>query len=284
MPVDDFRGKTCVVTGAASGIGRETALAFAREAANLALCDLNEEGLEEVCELARREGVDAWGARVDVSKRDEMERFAASVHARVPAVDVLVNNAGVGLGASFLDTSLEDWEWILGVNLRGVVYGCHFFLPPMVARGQGGHVVNVASAAAFVATEPLCAYATTKYAVFGLSEALRQELRRARIGVTVVCPGIVNTPITRSSALRGLYARPGVRERMVEFYRRRNYGPERVARAIVRAVRKNRAVAPVSPEAWILYYAKRFLPSLLEAVSSRQNERARREFEKLAAT
>ena len=207
MDVTNLSGKTVLVTGAASGIGKETALAFARRGAALVICDLNEAGLGETAALVRSMGRDVIARRVDVANRDDVREFAAAVHAQVDAVDILMNNAGVGLGAGFLDTSLDDWEWIVGINLKGVIHGCHFFIPPMVARGRergrGGHVINVASAAAFVASEALTAYSTTKYAVFGLSEALRDELQRHRIGVTAVCPGIINTPITASSPLRG---------------------------------------------------------------------------------
>jgi NAD(P)-dependent dehydrogenase (short-subunit alcohol dehydrogenase family) len=173
-----------------------------------------------------------------------------------------MNNAGVGLGARFLDTTLEDWEWVIGINLWGVVLGCHFFVPPMVTRGTGGHVVNVSSAAGYVATEQLAAYSTTKFGVFGLSEALRSELRPHRIGVTTVCPGIINTPITRSARTRGTAATPEARAQLVSFYERRNYGPERVAAHVLRAIERNRPVAPITPEAHALYLMKRFAPNL----------------------
>src|SRR5262249_58857997 len=110
---------------------------------------------------------------------------------------VLTNTAGRGLGGGPLDTPLEAWDWVVGINFWGVVHGCHFFVPPMVRRGRGGHVVNVASAAAFVATEQLAAYATTKFAVFGLSEALRDELVPHRIGGTAGGPRILHTPVPR---------------------------------------------------------------------------------------
>src|SRR6185295_669159 len=149
--------------------------------------------------------------RVDVANRDEMRAFAAEVHRERDAVDILMNNAGVGLGGGFLDTSLEDWDWIVGINFWGVVHGCHFFVPPMVARKRGGHVVNVSSAAGFVAGAQLAAYSTTKFAVFGLSEALRDELRPHRIGVTTVCPGLIDTPITMAARVRGRNANPRAR-------------------------------------------------------------------------
>jgi short-subunit dehydrogenase len=143
----------------------------------------------------------------------------------------------------------------------------------MVARGAGGHVVNVSSAAGFLASANLAAYATTKFAVFGLSEALRQELRPHGIGVTTVCPGVINTPIVETSRMRGLAARPEVRQMVVEMYRKRGYGPDRVARNILRAVQRNRAVAPVSPEAWGMYFLKRISPGIAAFVNRRMGER-----------
>jgi NAD(P)-dependent dehydrogenase (short-subunit alcohol dehydrogenase family) len=182
--------------------------------------------------------------------------------AEAGAVDLLINNAGVGLGAGFLDTELEDWDWIVGINVLGVVHGCRFFVPRMVERGAGGHVVNVSSMAGFFASPSLAAYSTTKFAVLGLSEALREELRPYGIGVTAICPGMINTPITRNAPARGSLADPAARERVVALYRRRNYGPERVARNILRAVERDRTVAPVAPEAWIGYALKRISPRL----------------------
>ena len=262
MAIRDFRGRTVLVTGAASGIGRETALAFARLGADLVVCDLNARGLEETAQAIAGMGRPVLARQVDVASQTAMAELAAMVHREHEAVDVLVNNAGVGLGGGFLDTTLADWDWIVGINLRGVVHGCHFFLPPMVARGRGGHVVNVSSMAGYVATAQLVAYSATKFAVFGLSEGLRDELHPHGIGVTAVCPGVINTPITETSPMRGPHATPAARTTIVALYRRRNYGPERVAAQIVRAVRRNRAVAPVSPEAWLFYFLKRLAPGL----------------------
>jgi len=137
--------------------------------------------------------------------------------------------------------------------------------------------VNVASAAGFAASESLAAYSATKFAVVGLSEALRDELAKHGIGVTAVCPGIINTPITQSARLRGKAALPGARERMAEFYRRRGYGPERVAEKILKAVARNAALAPVSPEAWTLYLLKRLSPGLTAWLSRRLADRFERQ-------
>ncbi|HSD09920.1 MAG TPA: SDR family NAD(P)-dependent oxidoreductase [Candidatus Binatia bacterium] len=276
MDTSDLTGRTVVVTGAGSGIGRETALAFARRGADLVVCDVNEAASARTADDIRALGRKAAGHAVDVADAARMRAFADVVHAEVDAIDVLVNNAGVGLGATFLDTTLEDWGWIIGINLLGVVHGCHFFVPKMAARGRGGHVVNVASAAGYVASAGLSAYSTTKFAVVGLSEALREELAPSGIGVTAVCPGIINTPITEAARLRGKAALPGAREQMVEFYRRRDYGPELVAEKILKAVARNAALAPVTPEAWAMYFLKRLSPRLMVWLNRRIAERFER--------
>ncbi len=262
--MNDLRGKTALVTGAASGIGRATAKALGDAGARLIVCDVNEEGLAEVarglgpaCLLARR---------VDVAKRDEMKAFAQAVHAEVPAVDVLVNNAGVGLAGGILTTSLEDWEWILSINLWGVIHGCHFFVPNMVERAKErktrANVVNVSSALGYFAAPDVIGYATSKFGVFGLSESLRAELDPYGIAVSVICPGIIATGIIAKSRFAGDADEEKTRSQVDAMYKKRNYGPEKVAEAILDAVRSDTEVVPVSPEAWALYYVKRLLPRL----------------------
>jgi NAD(P)-dependent dehydrogenase (short-subunit alcohol dehydrogenase family) len=283
MNTRDLTRKTALVTGAASGIGRATALELARRGADLFLCDLDKDGVQRTAETARELGRRARAERVDVASAEEMRGLAAAVHAEVPAVDLLINNAGVGLGAGFLDTSLEDWEWILGVNVRGVVHGCHFFLPPMIAAGRGGHVINLASAAAFLPIEALCAYTLTKYAVLGLSEALESELRPHRIGVTAACPGAIDTAIVRTARLRGRYDHERAREFAVRSFARSGLAPERAARSILRAVQRGRVVAPITPAAWIAYYAKRLAPAPTRALLRAGQARALRELERARA-
>jgi NAD(P)-dependent dehydrogenase (short-subunit alcohol dehydrogenase family) len=203
--------------------------------------------------------------RVDVADRAAMADLGTEVHRRIEALDLLINNAGVALGATFLESTLEDWDWILDINLRGVVHGCHFFVPAMVSRGRGGHVVNVASMAGFVAGPALSAYCTTKFGVVGLSEAMRAELSPHRVGVTALCPGMINTPIVDNARRRGIAADEELHRATREMFRKRNYPPERVAERMLRAVARNRGLAPVTPEAWLFYGLKRLSPRLAAA-------------------
>jgi NAD(P)-dependent dehydrogenase (short-subunit alcohol dehydrogenase family) len=198
MDVDDLSGRVAVVTGAASGIGRETALALARRGADLAICDVDEAGLEETAEQIRQIGRRVLQSRIDVSSAEQMRGFAERTYAELGRVDVLVNNAGIAVAGFFVEVPLAEWDTILGIHLKGVVNGCYFFVPKMIEAGTGGHVVNVASMAGYVAIPGMTAYATTKFGLVGFSESLRGELAEHGIGVTVVCPGVTNTPIVRS--------------------------------------------------------------------------------------
>jgi NAD(P)-dependent dehydrogenase (short-subunit alcohol dehydrogenase family) len=256
-----FEGRRVVVTGAASGIGRATARAFAREGAQLYACDLARAELPALEKELWAEGAKSVRTlAVDVGSRAQMADLCETICSE-GSPDVLVNNAGVGLAGGVLDTTLEDWEWIVNVNLWGVVHGCHFFAPKMAARGSG-QIVNVASAAGFYNSEAMAAYGTTKYAVVGLSEALRDELAPRGVGVTVVCPGFINTQIVDTMRMRGAGYPEQERARVQRFYQKRNYSPDRVAAAILSAVRKNRGLVPITPEAWALYLLKRTAPNL----------------------
>jgi NAD(P)-dependent dehydrogenase (short-subunit alcohol dehydrogenase family) len=277
MDVRDLRGRTALVTGAGSGIGKQTALALARRGADLVICDVNLEGMQATEAQLRALGRTVLAWRVDVAQRGEMASFAAEVHRHVDALDILVNNAGVGLSGGMLDTEIEDWDWVVGINLWGVIYGCHYFVPAMVERGRGGHVVNVSSSAGYMASSGLVAYTTTKFGVLGFSEAIRQELAPARIGVTAVCPGVINTAITHTGRMRGPLGSDAARQRIIRLFERRNYGPDRVATNILKAIQRNRAVAPISPEAWAMYFLKRLAPSVVNWINGRVVERARRE-------
>jgi len=268
----DLTDRVAVITGAGGGIGRELALVCARRGAHLALCDINDTAVADTAEAARTVGARALTSRVDVSDADAMTRFAEATFARFGRVDLLVNNAGVGLVGGFLDTSRKDWEWLIGINLMGVVHGCDAFLPTMVESGRGGHVVNLSSAAGVLANPQLTAYSATKFAVFGLSEALRMELKPHGIGVTAVCPGIINTAITQTSPIRGSGDVGERRMRLASTYAKRGYTAKRVAHNILRAVDRDRAVAPIAAEAHVMYGLSRTAPPVARWLATRLAE------------
>jgi NAD(P)-dependent dehydrogenase (short-subunit alcohol dehydrogenase family)/pimeloyl-ACP methyl ester carboxylesterase len=265
---EHFAGRLVLVTGAAGGIGRATALAFAAAGARVVAADRDAAGAAATAETCLLRGaLDAWAEAVDVSDEQAMEKLAEKVAAEYGVVDVLVNNAGIGLSGPFLDTSSDDWKKVLDVNLWGVIHGCRIFGGQMAERGQGGHIVNTASAAAYLPSRALPAYSTSKAAVLMLSECLRAELAGRDIGVTAVCPGIVNTNITATARFAGVDAMEEKRrqKRTARLYGLRNYPPEKVADAVLRAVVRNQAVVPVTPEARGARLLSRVSPGLLRA-------------------
>ena len=268
--VERFGGQLVLVTGAGSGIGRATAFAFAESGARVVAVDRDTESAARTAELARLIGApEAWAETVDVSDEQAMEKLAAKVAAEYGVVDVLVNNAGIGLSGSFFDTTPEDWKKVLDVNLWGVIHGCRLFGKQMADRGQGGHIVNTASAAAFQPSKVLPAYSTSKAAVLMLSECLRAELSGQGIGVSAICPGLVNTNITSTAHFAGVDAAEEKRrqKKSARLYGLRNYPPEKVADAILRAVVRNEAVVPVTPEARGAHLMSRFAPRALRAMA-----------------
>ncbi|MFE7854954.1 SDR family oxidoreductase [Streptomyces sp. NPDC057403] len=267
---DRFGGQLVQVTGAGSGIGRATAFAFAEAGARVIAVDRDAESAARTAELSRLIGApEAWPETVDVSDEQAMEKLADKVASQYGVLDVLVNNAGIGLGGSFFDTTPEDWKKVLDVNLWGVIHGCRLFGRQMAERGQGGHIVNTASAAAYQPSKALPAYSTSKAAVLMLSECLRAELAGQGIGVSAICRGFVNTDITSTARFAGVDAEEEKRrqKRTARLYGLRNYPPEKVADAILRAVARNQAVVPVTPEARGAHLMSRFTPRALRAIA-----------------
>lgn len=266
-----FRGRIAVVTGAGSGIGRATALAFAERGARVVVCDIDLEAARHTAELAGLLGAEAHAYRVDVSDGAAVEAFAAQVAREHGVPRIVVNNAGIGHHGTFLQTTEEEWRRVLDVNLWGVIHGCRAFGTLMSEHGEGGNIVNVASAAAYLPSKVLAAYATSKAAVVMLSDCLRGELAGQGIGVNVICPGIVDTNITRTTTFSGLSGdeQEDRRRRAAKLYARRGYPPEKVAEQIVDAVLRNRPMVPVTAEARLARVVGRISPGLLRAAARR---------------
>jgi NAD(P)-dependent dehydrogenase (short-subunit alcohol dehydrogenase family) len=257
-----FGGRLALVTGAGSGIGKATALAFASAGADIVAVDIDGQAAARTAEEAEKSGVTAHSAQVDVSDAGAMEDLAKSVATQYGVPDVVVNNAGIAVAGPFLDTSLTDWQRIMDVNLWGVIHGCRLFGRQMVGREQGGHIVNIASAAAVQPSKSLSAYSTTKAAVLMLSECLRAELAGHDIGVTAVCPGFVSTNLSRTARFVGQSdaEQERTRQRTARFFKLRHYPPERVARHILAAVSANKPVLTLTAEGKFAYALAHIAP------------------------
>lgn len=256
-------GQLAVITGAGSGIGRATALRLAEEGADIVAVDINEESAARTVKLVEALGAAAWHRTVDVGSAKAMESLANWVEKELGGATIVINNAGIGMAGGVLDTSAADWEKLLKVNLWGVIHGSRLFAQQMVAAHRAGHIVNVASAAAFGPNRKLAAYSTSKAAVYMLTECLRAELADKDIGVTAVCPGFVATGIATNTVYAGLSEEEQARKRAKAdvLYKRRNFSPDDVADAVFRSVQKNQGLALVGAEAWITRLLSRFAPS-----------------------
>jgi 2-hydroxycyclohexanecarboxyl-CoA dehydrogenase len=259
-------GAVVLITGAGSGIGEATALRCARAGASVVAVDIDGETAEATAEACERAGARAAHAYVcDVADSGAVHELAATVEAEHGPVDVLVNNAGVGIGGPFLEASVEDWDWLRGINLDGVAYGCLAFGAAMVERRRG-HVVNVASGAAYIHNGQLAAYCASKAAVLALSRCLRADWAGSGVGVSVICPGVINTPIHSRTRMYG--ALPGRQQRIAKAFSF-GHSPDLVARAIVRAVERNQAVVPVGLESELAYRLLPFVPGPVHGLLTR---------------
>ncbi|OGK83136.1 MAG: hypothetical protein A2X52_09130 [Candidatus Rokubacteria bacterium GWC2_70_16] len=239
--MDTLRDRVAVVTGGASGIGRALCLAFAREGMRVVIADLDGPGMAETAAQAGAAGARALAVPTDVSRLAEVQALADRAWRDFGAVHVLCNNAGVGVSGGLEAATHRDWEWVVGVNLWGVIHGLEAFVPRMIAQQQGGHIVNTASMAGLIASQGLGVYNTTKYAVVGLSETLSKDLRPYGIGVSVLCPMGVTTRIRQSARNRPAHLQnptgpPGSAVELIGRY----LTPEHVAERVLRAVRDNR--------------------------------------------
>ena len=249
MALNELGGKVAVVTGAASGLGRAMALAFCAEGMHVALADVDEARLTQARKDASVLGVKSFSMRVDVSKASEVEAFAQKCFQELGAVHLVCNNAGVALSGPVWETSEAEWQWILGVNLLGVVHGVRAFAPRLIAQDEG-HIVNTASVAGLISPPGMGAYCVSKHAVVTLSEALHHDLRErgSRVRVSVLCPAYVPTGIADSERNRpsGLCVSEKSKERLAKEAALKKavasgkLSADDVAQAVVAAVKENR--------------------------------------------
>jgi NAD(P)-dependent dehydrogenase (short-subunit alcohol dehydrogenase family) len=256
--VKDLRGKRCLVTGAASGIGRATAIALAARDAELYLTDVQVEKLQGVAEeIGAGGGKVAQAKAIDLADHDAVVAMAADIHAAHGSMDVVLNIAGISTWGTIERLEHRHWQRLIDVNLMGPISVLECYVPPMIEAGRGGHIVNVSSAAGLFGLPWHAAYSASKFGLRGVSEVLRFDLRRHGIGVSLVCPGAVKTPLVETVEIVGAdRERPEVRK-MVTRFERRAKSPEQVAGRIISAIEKNRYLVFTSADIRIGYWFQR---------------------------
>ncbi len=254
-----------VITGAASGLGRALALELAGRQAKLLLADLNEEGSRETARLVAGAGGEAHAVRCDVSRSEDVAALVGEADRALGGVDLVVNNAGVCAGGQVGEIPLADWAWVMGVNLWGVIHGCHAFAPRFKEQ-RSGHFLNVASAAGFISVPGIAPYCVTKAGVVALSETLRLELAPHGVGVTVLCPTFFRTQIASSG--RGLDG--PMKATAEKLMGREGLQADYVARRAVEAVDAGRLYAVPHRDGRWVWRLKRAIPELLQDVVMRQ--------------
>jgi NAD(P)-dependent dehydrogenase (short-subunit alcohol dehydrogenase family) len=253
-----FAAKRCFVTGAASGIGRATALRLAAHGAELYLTDRDSQGLAQTVSDARALGAQVPEHRaLDIADYQEVAAFAADIHAGHPSMDVVMNIAGVSAWGTVDRLTHDQWTKMIAINLMGPIHVIETFVPAMVAAGRGGRLVNVSSAAGLVALPWHAAYSASKYGLRGLSEVLRFDLARHRIGVSVVVPGAVKTPLVDTVEIAGVDREDPRVSRWVDRFSGHAVSPEKAAEKILAGVAKNKYLIYTSPDIWALYAFKR---------------------------
>lgn len=266
MAIPELTNKRVLITGAASGIGRAAAFAFARRGARIIATDIDSQALIQLQVDIAAEGSICMIHQLDVANNDEMQAFAEHSYIKQRPVDVLINNAGIGYLGQFLKSDLNHWRRVMDINLMGVVHGCHHFIPPMIEAGGVRHVLNVASVAGIYPSPSMGAYAASKHAVFAFSEVLKMELADSNVRITTVCPGIINTAITQSRSNVSPSISQAQLERLQAYYQAKGCRPEVVAEAMVHAVQKDQDLVLVGPFARLIFNLRRLSLGLMRRV------------------
>ena len=253
-----FHDRHCFITGAASGIGRATALALAEQGAWLSLTDIQEAPLAAVCEAVRQRGGRVLASRaLDIADYAAVRAFADDILGGQGSPDVLMNIAGISTWGTLENLAIEHWRQLLDINLMGPVHVLQSFVPAMIDAGRGGHIVNVSSAAGLFPLPWHAAYSATKFGLRGISEVLRMDLAHHRIGVSLVCPGAVDTGLVQTVNIVGVDRHdPDVRA-LVSRFQRHAVQPEQAARAILRGVQRKRFMVFTSADIRLGYWFQR---------------------------
>ncbi len=270
-------GTTTVITGAGSGIGRSTALLAAEKGSRLVLTDVSADTLDETVRLVTDAGgTVAHHEAFDIRDVDAVEAFASRTHDVTGPVDVVMNVAGISTWGRIEDLTTEHWRRTVDIDLMGPIYVLSAFVPPMIEAGRGGHVVNVSSAAGLFGLPIHAPYSAAKFGLRGVSEVLRFDLERHRIGVTLVCPGAVDTPLVGTVDMVGVDRDDPTVQKAVDSFARHAVTPEKAATAIVRGVEKGRYMVFTSQDIRLLHWTQRYVPFVYTLIMRVMNRQARR--------
>lgn len=262
--------RTAIVTGGGAGIGRATARLLAASGYRVVVADIDETAAQAVADEITAAGGHANACLLDVASETQWDKVAEWVRGEFGPAHVLVNNAGIMDTGGFVETGAAQWQRTVDIDLMSVIYGSRVFARQMIDAGIEGHIVNLSSGAAFFPARYIPAYAAAKAAVLMASQALRVELRAKKIGVTAICPGAIRTDLLAHGTRAGLEAddQEAWRAQLGTVQSLAFATPDKVARVVERSIRRNPAVVPVNPEAWIGYGLFRLSPGLVRAVGS----------------
>ncbi|MBV1882494.1 MAG: SDR family NAD(P)-dependent oxidoreductase [Pseudomonadales bacterium] len=264
----ELTNRVAAITGAASGMGQALAIGLAREGCHVAIADLNEEGLKETVKTVEGMGGVITSTVLDVSNKNEVESWAAQVAKDLDGINIIINNAGVGLSATVEDMSYEDFEWVMNINFWGVVYGTKAFLPYLQEASEG-HIVNISSLFGIISGPTFSAYNAAKFAVRGFTESLRQELEisGSNVSCTTVHPGGIRTNIAKTSRITDSNLIPMDQDRFIaDFEKFTMTSPEKAAETIINGIAKNKRRVLIGKDAQAMDLVQRFLPTSYQRI------------------
>ncbi|HEY2838422.1 MAG TPA: SDR family NAD(P)-dependent oxidoreductase [Pirellulales bacterium] len=250
--------RNAIITGSASGLGRALALRLARDGWQMALVDVNEAGNEDTLKLARAAGGDGFTYRMDVAQPEEWQKFHDLLRGKWQALDLLVNNAGVAGSGEVGKYTLDDWHWILGINLNAGIYGCHFFIPWLKESARGANIINTASLAAIAAKPGMAGYNVAKAGMLSLSETLYGELKPHKIGVTVICPAFFQTNLLNEGRLHEID-----RAFAAKMMKTASFTAEDVAEEAIRVMQSGKLYVVMPRQGRTFWRLKRWFPSYI---------------------
>ena len=255
----NFKNKNIIITGAGSGIGRALSIDFASRGANLALSDIDEDSLNETITLVKSFNIKSFAKELDVADKAAMNKYPEEVLENLGEPDVIINNAGVTLTATFEEHTVEDFEWLFGIDFWGVLYGCKYFLPYLLKRPEA-HIVNISSIFGLISVPGQSSYNAAKFAVRGLTESMRQELEETNVSISCIHPGGIKTNIARKAKFKSGPMGTSQSEFIDKFDEITYTTPQQAAKTIINGIINKEEKVLIGPDAYFIDGIQRILP------------------------